>query len=218
MRTMIWSAVVMLFAAGVYALAEGEAHNTLTAQEKEAGWKLLFDGKTLNGWTPSRENPNNFKVEDGVLVAAGNRAHLFYGPEDFEGFRNFEFQANVRTIGRSNSGIFFCTRYQPQGWPETGYEAQIANAFPDDNKTGSIWGFVKVNPSPVKDDEWFHYYLKVEGDQVTIRINGKTVVDWTQPEDWDQKTKRLGKGTLALQAHDANSRTEFRDIKLRVLD
>lgn len=198
--------------------AQGEQHNKLTEEEKQAGWKLIFDGKSLDGWTPSKENPTNFKVENGVLVAAGNRAHLFYGPENYEGFRNFEFQAEVRTIGRSNSGIFFCTKYQPKDWPSVGFEAQIANSFPDNNKTGSIWGFVQVNPSPVKDDEWFHYYIKVQGDQVTIRINDKTVVDWTQPADWPEKTKRLGKGTIALQAHDANSRTEFRNIKLRILD
>jgi hypothetical protein len=70
--------------------------------EDKDGWTSLFDGKSLNGWK-ANENPESFKVEEGAIVAQGNRSHLFYTGDD-KPFINFEFKAEVMTLPGSNSG------------------------------------------------------------------------------------------------------------------
>jgi len=82
------------------------------------GWQSLFDGKTLNNWKVGN-NAGTFKVEDGMIVVNGPVAHLFYdGDVNNHQFKNFEFKADVMTTPGSNSGIYFHTEYQQDGWPE----------------------------------------------------------------------------------------------------
>ena len=50
-----------------------------------------------------------------------------------------------------------------------------------------------------------------------IWIDGELVQDWTQPGDWDQKTKKLGSGTIALQAHDPGSKVCIRKVEVMEL-
>lgn len=95
------------------------------------GWISLFDGKTLDGWRASK-NTATFSVDDGKIVVNGPRAHLFYeGSVMNHDFENFEFKAQVMTMPGSNSGIFFHTAYQEEGWPATGYEVQVNNSQSD---------------------------------------------------------------------------------------
>lgn len=192
------------------------AANKLTEKEKADGWMLLFNGKDLSGWKVSNENPKSVYVETGHLVTHGKRAHLFYGEEGNAEFKNFELVADVKCVGKSNSGIFFHTKFQKGGWPSHGYEAQVCNGYKDPRKTGSVYSFADIrDDSPAKDDVWFHYRLKVEGKNIKIWIDGKLVQDWTEPDDWSQKTKRLSSGTIALQAHDPGSKVLFKNLKLR---
>ena len=103
------------------------------------GWIDLFDGESLSGWTAS-ENPGTFTVEDGAIVAHGPRAHLFYtGPAANHNFTDFEFRAEVMTTAGSNSGMYFHTEFQEEGWPAKGYEAQVNNTGGDARKTGSLY-------------------------------------------------------------------------------
>ena len=199
------------------AQAEQPADNTLTDAEKKDGWVLMFNGKDLAGWKISKENPESAYAEEGHLVTHGKRAHLFYGPNGDATLKDFEMKADVMCVGPSNSGIFFHTKFQDKGWPAHGYEAQICNGFNDPRKTASIYSFADLDQSPAKDDAWFNYHLKVDGKRVRIWIDGKLAQDWTEPDDWKPKTKRLGTGTLALQAHDPGSKVLFKNLKLREL-
>ena len=45
-----------------------------------------------------------------------------------------------------------------------------------------------LNTSPVADDEWFDYEIKVQDRSITIKINGKVTSEWTEPEGWDPAT------------------------------
>lgn len=190
--------------------------NVLTDKEQADGWVLMFNGKDLSGWLLNKENPESVYVEDGHLVTNGKRAHLFYGEKGDAVLKDFELVADVKSVGKSNSGIFFHTKLQDKGWPTHGFEAQICNGFKDPRKTGSIYSFSDImDNSPAKDDVWFHYRLKVEGKNVKIWIDGELVQDWTQPDDWSEKTKKIGSGTIALQAHDPGSKVLFKNMKLR---
>jgi hypothetical protein len=185
------------------------------------GWIPLFDGKTLNNWRAS-ENPATFSVENGMIVAHGPRAHLFYeGPVQSHNFKDFELQVEVMTTPGSNSGIFFHTAFQERDWPSKGYEVQVNNTQSDWRRTGSLYAVQDVKEVYVKDNEWFTETIRVEGNRVTVKINDRQVVDYTEPEGVEKQEgraeKRLSSGTFALQGHDPDSRVYYRKVLVRPL-
>ena len=183
----------------------------------DKGWISLFDGKSLNGWRAS-ENPSTFKVENGVLVVHGPRAHLFYeGPVQNHNFKDFDLKVTLMTTPGSNSGIFFHTQYQDEGWPAKGYEVQVNNTQSDWRRSGSLYAVDDVREVYVKDNEWYTQQVTVRGKRVTIKINDRTVVDYTEPENVDPKKGHLSSGTFALQGHDPDSRVYYKEVLVRPL-
>jgi hypothetical protein len=184
-------------------------------------WISLFDGKTLNHWKAS-ENPSTFSVENGTIVVHGPRAHLFYeGPVMNHNFKNFELKVRVMTTPGSNSGIFIHTAYQETGWPSKGYEIQVNNSHTDWRRTGSLYAVQDVRDVYVKDNEWYTETIRVEGKHITIKINDRTVVDYTEPEGIEKEEgraeKRLSSGTIALQGHDPESKVYYKEVLIRAL-
>ena len=186
-----------------------------------SGWISLFDGRSLSGWKAS-ENPATFSVEKGMIVVHGPRAHLFYeGTVNDHNFKNFEFKARVMTTPGSNSGIFIHTAYQETGWPSKGYEVQVNNSHTDWRRTGSLYAVDDVKEVYVKDNEWYTEYIRVDGKKITVMINDKVVVDYTEPEvvekNPDRAEKHLSYGTFALQGHDPASKVSYTEIMVRPL-
>ena len=192
--------------------------NQVSATKAASDWISLWDGETFDNWR-ANENADSFTIEDGKIIVDGPRAHLFYeGPVENSDFTDFEFQAEVYTYPEANSGIFFHTQFQEQGWPAQGYEAQVNATHSDPIKTGSLYGVENVmDQAPHEDNEWFTYHLRVEGNQITFSVNGDVVMEFTEPED-REGTVKLSNGTFALQAHDPNSRIYYRDIQVRPLN
>jgi 3-keto-disaccharide hydrolase len=181
----------------------------------------LFDGKTLNGWKVGN-NATTFSVENGMIVANGPVAHLFYdGDVQQHQFKNFEFKAEVMTTPGSNSGIYFHTEYQESGWPAKGYEVQVNNSHTDWRRTGSLYAIQDVREVYVKDNEWYTEKITVQGKKVTIMINDKVVVDYTEPDNVqrpkDMSGRILSSGTFALQGHDPKSKVYFKNIEVKPL-
>lgn len=211
--------------------------------EKDDGWVSLFDGKTLDGWKSSPDNPDSFSVEDGTLKVSGPRAHLYYVGDDGEAsFTDFELKIKAKTMPKANSGIYFHTEFQESGWPKKGYEVQVNTSQGDPKKTGSLYGVVNIwvdgkdgektfeaqgatnhrrDEAPSKDNEWFEYHIIVKGKTVTLKVNGETTVEFTEPDGWEGPNKGmsgriLGEGTFALQAHDPGSTVYYKDIRVKV--
>lgn len=189
------------------------------------GWQSLFNGKDLTGWKAS-EKEGCFSVENGAIKVSNGRSHLFYtGLVENADFTDFEFSAQVMTTPGSNSGIYFHTEYQEQGWPQKGYESQVNISHKDPQKSGGLYGAATVDAAKIsevsaKDDEWYTHYMKVEGKHVTVKINGQTVVDYTEADDVNFKGwpgRKLSHGTFALQGHDPKSVVYFKDIKVRAI-
>jgi hypothetical protein len=185
------------------------------------GWITLFDGATLKGWKAS-ENPDQWKVEDGKLVAAGPRSHLFYigdDPEHPAEFESFHFKADVMTTPHSNSGLYFHTRYQEGGWPQIGFEAQVNNSHGDPVKTASIYHIVKNYVPPAKDNEWFteEIIVNAKDRNIKTKVNGKIICDYTEPPGVTGPMEKVNKGTFAIQAHDPKSTTYYKNIKVKRL-
>ncbi len=206
----------ILFTAGACLLAL-----SLSLNAADDGWTSLFDGKTLKGWKESG-GEGSFFVEDGKLVAKGKpMGHLFYvGDVNSGAFKDFELKLEVMTKTNSNSGVYFHTRYQEQGWPQSGFECQVNATHGDWRKSGGLYSVVDVKDvAPHKDNEWWNYHITVKGKTVTIRVNGKQTAEWTQPDDWKGKFpgRAIGSGTFALQAHDPNSVVYFKKIRVKTL-
>lgn len=180
-------------------------------------WTSLFDGETFDGWIAS-EREGTFSIENGTIKVNGDRSHLFYnGPVGNHNFTDFEFKAKVMTENNSNSGIFFHTKYQNEGWPIHGYEAQINNSYDHDpRRTASLYSFADNTEKVFPDNEWMDYYIKVQGDHIVIKINGEVITEFTEPEGVT-RTQRFSSGTFALQGHDPGSTVYFKDIYVREL-
>ncbi len=169
------------------------------------GWITLFDGKTLEGWK-ANEKPENWKVEDGMIVGRGSRSHLFYMTHEFA---NLEFKAEVKLNRRGNSGMYFRTEFGPQ-WPK-GYEAQVNNSSPDPKRTGSLYNFVDVKKQLVPDDTWWTQHVIANGNHIIIKVNEEVVVDFT-----DEKNTHA-KGYVALQQHDPGSVVHYKNLMVKPL-
>src|ERR1035438_451797 len=111
-----------LIAPGSIAGAQGL--NTLTTSESAHGWKLLFDGKDLDGWQPlSTSAPaatGDWSVADGAILCPGTSAGWLASNNSYG---NFELKLQFRGSEKTNSGVFL--RSEKEGAPhKTGYELQ----------------------------------------------------------------------------------------------
>ncbi len=190
-------------------------------------WEPLFDGKSLTGWKAGGA-PGSFQVIDGQIVADGPRSHLFYmGPDGRADYKNFELSAEVMTKNGANSGIYFHTEFQAEGFPEKGFEAQVLNVpggeggYRENKLTGSLYALRNIYKPMAKDDAWFRMRISVRGKHIQIRIDDLLVVDYLEPDPAPDipghPGRKLGHGTFALQCHDAHSKVFFRDLKVRRL-
>jgi len=197
-------------------------------------WIDLFDGKSLKGWR-ANVMPESFSVVEGTIRAQATKtrprrksAHLFYvgNDEEIVRFKNFEFEATVRSEPNSNAGIFIHTDMSTRDKSlhlAKGYEIQLNSSKKEKRKTGSLYAIVDLDESPVDESKWFTVRIKVEGKRIRVYVKGKQVVDYTEPENPVRPKNRAGRlldpkgGAIALQAHDPDSIFYFKDLRIRSL-
>jgi hypothetical protein len=187
-----------------------------------SGWVSLFDGKTFSGWKVG-ENSGTFSIENGSIKVNGPVAHLFYaGDYQAHNFKNFEFKADVMTLPGSNSGLYFHTEYQESGWPDKGFEVQVNNSHTDWKRTGSLYDIVDVRENYAKDNEWYTEHIIVKDKKITVKVNDKVVVEYTEPEGYQPPAnhvgRKIGSGTFAIQGHDPGSTVYFKNIMVKPLE
>ena len=171
----------------------------------DAGWVQLFNGKNLNGWVVHPEDKARWSVKDGSIVGEGPVGHLYTERGDFENFR-FRIEAMISDGG--NSGQYFRSEIA-KGFPPAHYEAQINATHGDPQRTGSLYGIVKVLEQKHKPDEWFTQEVIADGDHITIILNGETVVDT------HDATYR--KGHFGIQQHNEGSIVHVRKAEVKEL-
>ena len=167
-----------------------------------AAWTTLFDGTTLNGWTPERAA--KWHVADGAIVVdAGEYGWL----RSNQSYTDFELKVDFRTTADGNSGIFL--RSAKEGNPhETGYELQIFDTHPK-FPTGGIVNHVPPSTKVmIKPNQWMSYDIVVKGDHFLVRLDGKKVLDWH-----DSKS---ASGYVGLQ-YNKDKKIEFRNIKIKAI-
>jgi hypothetical protein len=213
------------------------AHNSLTPGEAAAGWRLLFDGKTTQGWHiygKPGQPVSGWKVENGELNALGITPEGADIVSD-EQFDSFELSLEWKIAPAGNSGIFFHVVEDTAKYDYlyvTGPEYQLVDdkGFPeplqDWQKSAANYAMHPVADPPTKPvGEWNLSRLIVDGPHVEHYLNGVKTVEydlWT-PE-WE-RLKAEGKwkdhpdyglartGHIGLQDHGVQS--WFRNIKLR---
>jgi len=194
------------------------ALTSVRAADSEEGFTTIFDGKSFTGWKTSVDNTNTWKIEDGAFVTRGSVAHVFY-VGDTNPFKNFELKVDVMTEPNANGGIYFHTAYQDKGFPRAGIECQVNVSHTDWIKTGSLYGLVNIGLTPAKDNQWWTQHIIVRGRKVTVKIDGKTVLEYNGPPVSPAgRGKILGEGTFALQAHDPKSIIHYKNIRVKRLE
>ncbi|MBX3733346.1 MAG: DUF1080 domain-containing protein [Verrucomicrobiae bacterium] len=182
------------------------------------GYTFIFDG-TWDGWRVS-ENPKAWKIVNGAFLANGDRSHNYYvGP--LQPFKDFEVRLDVMTAPGANGGVYVHTKFQDAGWPWGGYEIQVNNSQSDWRRTGSVYAVKDVRETPARDNEWWDYRIRVQGDTIQVFVDGKLVNEFQEEagreigKDFERK---LNAGTIALQAHDPGSFVYYKNIRVKKLD
>jgi hypothetical protein len=189
------------------------------AADPEAGFKTIFDGKTFDGWKIGDADAKSWNIEDGAFVARGSRSHIYYVGDD-QPFKDFELKVDVMTEPGSNGGIYFHTKYQESNWPKNGFECQVNVSQADWIKTGSLYGLVNMALTPAQDNKWWTQHIIVKGNKVTVKIDGKTVLEYNEPpgtQPGRDFTRKLDQGTFAFQAHDPKSVIRYKNVRVKRL-
>ncbi|MGC8830159.1 MAG: 3-keto-disaccharide hydrolase [Verrucomicrobiia bacterium] len=205
------------------------ADNVLTDREKAEGWRLLFDGKTTEGWRGYRKQTfptTGWKVEDGCLKKiAGERGGDIITKEQFE---DFELEWDWRLAPKGNNGVKYFVTEQRPGAP--GHEYQMIDDSTIRNKKQATASFYDVLPpadhKPIKmAPEWNHSRLVVKGNTVEHWLNGEKVLQYEcgskEVMDAIAKSKfknaegfgKKIKGHIMLTDH--GSECWFKNIKIR---
>jgi hypothetical protein len=206
------------------------ADNELSDQEKKDGWKLLFDGKTTEGWRGYKKAdvPADWKVIDGTLAQTGKGGDL----RTLDKYENFELLIDWKFETDGNSGIIYHCSEEGGAPYETGPEMQVMihppEKVPGKNDGGSYYDVVAPTKIATKGKgEWNTYKIVCNGSKVEHWVNGEKVVDVdTGTDEFKAKiaASKWGKvklfntvknGYIDLQDH--GSKIAFKNIKIKVL-
>ena len=212
--------------------------NTLTAAEKKAGWTLLFDGKTLDGWRPYKGTDTadtRWKVEDGTIALPEKRAA---GAKESDivtkgTYEQFELMWDWKVAPGSNSGLkYFIIEDQNTA---VGHEYQLIDdeRHPDakigpHRQTAAFYDVLPAADRPSKPaGEWNTSRVVVRGQTVEHWLNGKKVLQYelnspaliaaiaTSKFKGIERFGKLQNGHILLQDH--GDQVWFRNIKIRRL-
>lgn len=205
--------------------------NTLSAQETKDGWKLLFDGKTLDGWRVfKKQDAKGWTVKDGTLYLEKPGAGDIMTKDKYG---NFELTLDWKIETGNNSGLIYRVSEEGGTTYVSGPEMQIANHKADaklgKNDGGSLYDMYAPTANPLKPaDQWNTFKVVCNGKHLEQWVNGVKVVDCDiGSDDWNKrleaskwKKEKLfatqATGHIALQDH--GSKLAFRNIKIKSLD
>ena len=227
--------ILLLLALSIPAFS---APNALTPEEKKDGFKLLFDGKSLDGWRSFKADKakDQWKVEDGAIVLTSSGGGDLVTEEQYA---DFDFRCEWKIAKQGNSGIMWRST-EDHGAPyETGPEYQILDSFKQEghkythetNKGNIAGSFYDIIPGkeewskPV--GEWNETRIVVQGTKIKLFLNGTVTadVDTSTPEyqallakskfkNWKHFNK-APKGHIVFQDH--GDKVAFRSIRIKAL-
>lgn len=209
-------------------------HQPAVFENKE--WKILFDGKTTEGWTNyGKQTLSGWKVVNGILENSGTGSDHGGDIVSVNKYEDFELLVEWKIAEQSNSGIFYhinenagnaiynsAPEYQlldDVGWPDKLKPSQYTGANYSVNEPINA----KVKPL----DEFNTTRIIVKDSKVEHWLNGVKVVDYELwSDDWKERVAnskwkdhpKYGifiKGKIGFQDH--GGLTKFKTIKIRDL-
>jgi glucose/arabinose dehydrogenase len=238
-----WSGRIALLAGltlGSSAIQAEVPANQLTRPESLSGWKLLFDGKSTDGWRNYKKDgiSDGWKVVDGTLVREGKSAGDIVTKKKY---KNFQLMLEYKISEGGNSGLMFhVTEDNPNPW-QSGPEVQIQDNAKgkDPQKSGWLYQMFQPVPPPWVQGEtagldatrpagqWNQIFLRIAPNQCEVSMNGALYYRFNLGDkkwkDLVSKSKfaqyagfgAAGEGYICLQDH--NDTVAFRNIKIREL-
>ena len=222
---------VLVLAATLTSAGAGAAENALTPAEKAAGWVLLFDGQTLDGWTTNTGAASKTPV-DAALGAINPHGCGGYMLIHREMRGDFRLTLDFKISPGCNSGVFLRTfPLNPRAGKDIGFNG--IEVAVDDTKTagytdtGALYDLVRPSLNAMKPvGEWNRLVITCDGPHLAVEVNGREVsranLDaWTlpnrrpdgSPHKFDVAYKdHPRRGYLGLQDHGANC--WYKNIKL----
>ncbi len=178
---------------------------TLSPEQLEQGWIRLFNGYEMAGWFYM--GTANWRFGEGVITVDGGEPSLLC--TNFQA-SDFELLVDFNCSAKTDSGVFLRSAADPRDMARDCYELNIAppsDAYP----TGSLVKRQKVDVDEVGDvtpNEWHTYRVIVQGDQVKVWLDGKAILEYTDP-------RKLRRGYIGL--HYSQGSARFRNILMRPL-
>jgi hypothetical protein len=206
--------------------------NLLTPAERAAGWRLLFDGRSTDGWRGFRKAsmPSGWAVVDGALTRTGDGGDIVTTQQ----FKNFELALEWKVAAGGNSGIFYRASENDDAIYWTAPEMQVLDdaGHPDGKSrltaAGSDYGLYEAPSGIVKPaGQWNQARIIVNGRHVEHWLNGVRMLQYELwSPDWEMRVRgskfaphahygRNTEGFIGLQDH--GDWVAFRSIKIRVL-
>lgn len=217
--------------------------NNLSETEKNQGWKLLFDGKSTEGWKSVSGNTfpvNGWQVDQGMLSVLSSKGDESKRGGDIvttEKFKAFDLQFEFQLTDAANSGVKYCLG---NNGPSVGLEYQILdNKHPDANQgvvgnrtIASLYDLIPSEKDPrflKKTGEWNRGRIIVYSDnRIEHWLNGLKVVEFVRGNNVFralvarskfaefEKFGMADESPILLQDHSDN--VNFRSIKIKKLN
>jgi len=208
-------------------------NSTLTADQRAAGWRPLFDGTNTDAWRGYKEAafPAGWNIVDGTLTKNGSVGDLLTK----EKFGNFELAFDWKLAPGGNAGVFYrgTEEYDHIYWSAPEYQLLDDARHPDGkSRLTSAGADYAVYPSPagvVKPaDEWNSSLIVAKGDTVQHWLNGQKLLEYViGSPDWLAKVKAskfaayphyglARTGYIGIQG-DHDGSLSIRNVRIRVL-
>jgi hypothetical protein len=184
------------------------------SQKINAQEKSLFNGKDLQGWTVY--GTEKWYVQDGILISESGSDEKYGYLATNDHYKNFEINLEFKQEANGNSGVFI--RSTIEGVKVSGWQVEVA---PKGKHTGGVYesygrGWL-IKPDPEKEEvlkegDWNHLKIIVNGDTITSWLNGVEMITITD------KIIGKGMGSIALQIHDGGGiKVKWKNIKIKEL-
>lgn len=213
-------------------------NNQLTEKEKKEGWKLLFNGKDLDGWTSvGKDIPpaQGWAVENGILSVKKEGDKRGGDIITRDQYSDFDLMVDFRITKGANSGIkYFFTQYEKGGWLGLEYQILDDENHPDAKQgrdgnrlEGGLYDMLPSSPKQVNPiGEWNQARIVAKGKKITHYLNGKKILTFDRSSETYKKAWQLSKykdcqpmfgdvkaGHILLQDH--GDVVSFRNLKIK---